>query len=994
MKTDLFSIFLRKLIRHFFLSVYIKYYLLLVFLFFSGIGSAQKYKYTIYNEKNIASFKVVNQVIQDSLGFVWLATDNGLIRFDGKTFDDYTHNTKSRDIKAFAKYDESTIIFANDVGIYTIQYKNNQAEIAKLVSAENTLKETTLYYPNNLFVDREKSIWISQPNATISKWTQNGLSQFSLQEEDATGSSNSTIYIGQDSFGTIWAASPIGNLYAFDANKNTFVFKKKFEIIQSIFIDETTIWIAGKKLTQWKVDRDKKIKLQKSIDTKDINITHFNKSLNDTYFIGTQNKGLYSFKNNEHNTLQKVFGSNDPHRIEELPFKNIRNLYFTNNQINSEGSIWVSTDSGFGLLESSYFNSIYGLANDNTFSIYPNGYGKTYISFGNVWEVDTDNAAFTQLADVGKILAISETSAGLWLSNSSSEIFKYENGKKTTNIDLSWRGGSVFFMESDNNNNIWFCQAPSENPVTGVAKLTPAGKVITYEEDKGLISRVLVVKNSNRNEIYAGGIGSEGYLYKYIPENDSFENLSIELPFKATTNFEVHDLSIDYRGTVWLATTDGLLYYDTERIHRIDLGRNTTNEIRAVCAMKDGGVWLALDTHGLLYYKNGNYTFFEDESGLPSKIVTYRCLKKDENEKIWVGTNEGTVYSRRKNPKAIKTRMPYLLSTTLNDKKVDNPSSEELGFTTQSQLQLHFVSATFPGEDLVYQHRLVPSGLNLIQQKDILWSKAETQNILNLKCPKNGGYTLEIRAKQVGGYDWSDPLIMKISVSKVWYKTILAFVLLISVLAGILGFLLHKLVGRKIKSLEQKLSEQKEQLSEVSFQKDSLEKETKKPIHKLYALLNQISGAKNWDELFIGFEKTLTLMPYVDAIEFGYIDNHIIHFQGFSRKNRKKIIRTDEFNEKENLVSWSIVHDKPLLINNFDKEHINYIDLKISLDYQSIILAPFQLKNETVMVLTMYGIKKESFTESDLMMLTILSSYISKMINVIPIIQQVPENHD
>ena len=87
-----------------------------------------------------------------------------------------------------------------------------------------------------------------------------------------------------------------------------------------------------------------------------------------------------------------------------------------------------------------------------------------------------------------------------------------------------------------------------------------------------------------------------------------FENKSLPFPFKASKNFEVHDIAVDNRGIVWLATTDGLLKYDTERIQRIQLGVHTQNEIRSVVSIPDGSVWMATSTSGLVHLdSNGNF---------------------------------------------------------------------------------------------------------------------------------------------------------------------------------------------------------------------------------------------------------------------------------------------------------------------------------------------------------------------------------------------------
>ncbi len=173
-------------------------------------------------------------------------------------------------------------------------------------------------------------------------------------------------------------------------------------------------------------------------------------------------------------------------------------------------------------------------------------------------------------------------------------------------------------MYADSQHNLWFCQAPTDQPLPGVARINPQGQVVIYGPESGLENRILVVTESSRGELYAAGIGEDTYLYRFLPEKNTFINLSLPMPFDLSANFEVHDLAVDSRGVVWLATTDGLLLYDSENIRRIELGPFTKEEIRGVCALEEGSIWAATATDGLLYVKDEQYVLFDADCGLPS----------------------------------------------------------------------------------------------------------------------------------------------------------------------------------------------------------------------------------------------------------------------------------------------------------------------------------------------------------------------------------------
>ena len=52
---------------------------------------AKQYSFSHYNTANGLASNSVNNVVQDQNGFIWLATINGLQRYDGHKFSSYKH---------------------------------------------------------------------------------------------------------------------------------------------------------------------------------------------------------------------------------------------------------------------------------------------------------------------------------------------------------------------------------------------------------------------------------------------------------------------------------------------------------------------------------------------------------------------------------------------------------------------------------------------------------------------------------------------------------------------------------------------------------------------------------------------------------------------------------------------------------------------------------------------------------------------------------------
>src|SRR5689334_10945400 len=90
---------------------FIRINLILLFLLVAVYGWGQlpeQYAYTHYRLSDGLASNVVNNMVQDERGFLWLATNNGLQRFDGNKF--ITFNSNATDATALPT-DEVTQVY-------------------------------------------------------------------------------------------------------------------------------------------------------------------------------------------------------------------------------------------------------------------------------------------------------------------------------------------------------------------------------------------------------------------------------------------------------------------------------------------------------------------------------------------------------------------------------------------------------------------------------------------------------------------------------------------------------------------------------------------------------------------------------------------------------------------------------------------------------------------------------------------------------------------
>lgn len=146
--------------------------LLLILLIFST-GSPQNISFNHLTTSNGLSNNKIYDIIQDRAGFIWLATDDGLNRFDGYNFKVYRHIPK-----------DSTSISSNTIW--------------------------------NLFEDEEGIIWIGTKSGELNRYdpTTDKFTSWKIKSDVVNENSITSIY--KDKFGKIWIGTYSSGLFRFD----------------------------------------------------------------------------------------------------------------------------------------------------------------------------------------------------------------------------------------------------------------------------------------------------------------------------------------------------------------------------------------------------------------------------------------------------------------------------------------------------------------------------------------------------------------------------------------------------------------------------------------------------------------------------------------------------------------------------------------------------------------------------------------------------------
>lgn len=110
----------------------------LLFFFFINLNYSQTYNQLVeYNTSNGLPSDIVYNVVQDKKGYIWIATDNGIVKFNGSTFKKFQLNEglPSNDIFGLAVDSKNRIWLT---GYYNGLYYIENDKVKKVKGSENT----------------------------------------------------------------------------------------------------------------------------------------------------------------------------------------------------------------------------------------------------------------------------------------------------------------------------------------------------------------------------------------------------------------------------------------------------------------------------------------------------------------------------------------------------------------------------------------------------------------------------------------------------------------------------------------------------------------------------------------------------------------------------------------------------------------------------------------------------------------------------------------
>lgn len=805
----------------------------------------------ISNEKNI-NFKritiedglsqtTVQYIFQDSKGYMWFATTDGLNRYNGYQFKVYKYNKGSKEsisanfIIAINEDEEGNIWVGTSRGLNKINTTNNEVK-QYLPDVDGC--NISDYNITEIFIDSKKDIYIATANGLniYDKENDNFKRVYGNEDGENTLSSQAVYSIVEDKNNDFWIGTDNGlnkverktgiitNYYAEDG-KNTI----SDNFIYKLYMDDlNNLWIGTDSQGLNKLDIDKgkfEIFLNDKDDKNSIggnSIPYILKDRNNNIWVATNN-GLskYDEKNNNFITyINKIYDS------QSIVDNNILSLFE-----DKEGNIWVGTYDGISMfnLDNTFFNYRHDPLNAN--SVNNNMMAGIYEdSDGLLWVGTTENGINI-------------------IDRSNNTVFKYtenEDGSSINNNNIK----DIVGIE----NEIWIS---TEEGLNKYDKLTNSFTYYTVEDYKELNTNDLKSLYIDRDGIL--WITSQSGLISFDRKN-TFKSYNNILKEKGVTEYFFSDIIEDEEGVLWIgsALNGGLIKFNKDKneikVYKSDENNDKTlsyNGIKTLALDQENNLWIGTQ-YGLNKFDKYNevFTRYTEIDGLSNNFINGIVVDNEDN--IWVSTNygiskydknyekfinydvtdgiqgnefNGYAYHKNKdgyiffggingltyfNPKDLinKSFTPKVVIESIKSNEIKHNDFSDIKLNYKNKnIQFNFFIPDYKNtKKIQYSYKLV--GL------DEDWIMANNRNYASYTNLNSGEYIFMVSARNATG-NWSEPISIKFKVEvEPWKSTIAYFiyVLIASFIAYIVWNrvkILDGLVTQRTCELNNKLKENK-----------------------------------------------------------------------------------------------------------------------------------------------------------------------------------------
>ncbi|WP_291651090.1 sensor histidine kinase [Clostridium sp.] len=804
----------------------------------SSIAEVDKVNFYNLTTKDGLSNNIITDIYQDSLGYIWIGTEDGLNQYNGNIVIEYNYETNNESsltstcITSINEDDHGNIWVGTDAGLNII----NRTDYKVTMIEENEGSDNILsdYVITSIYRDSNDTMWVGTANG-LNRYDEknNKFIKYYTDGTDKSINNNHITDIDEDNNGYLWI-STIDGISAIDLNTydihNWRNGTDNTEFIYQVDRDsEGNMWVvtkndifqvtAGKyELGNYKIDIGDNL-------SKDVTKVLCD-SKGDVWFSSSSGLIRYIPSTN----ITKIYQSG-PSQSNYLLSNSIRCLYEDRN-----GVLWIGTNNGISILnvKQRFSNKINNILKKNEI------YVSSITSF------------------------LEDSESDLWIGTE-------QNGVIYFDVD---ENKMIRFSYNENDKN-----SLSSNSIKYIAQGKPGVVIVTTDNGINTIDKetgdvikqdvedaTIIPFNQDLKMINDGKdlwVATHDGLYRSANNINESENYKEHFIESGIENYKVFDIYQDDNdeNILWLAGGRGgglIKFHKTKGIIKNYLSSSENNSlsyesINCIQGDEKGNLWIGTDS-GLNKFniKEETFTKYSEKHGLGSNYIN--SIIVDNNEDIWLGTSNGLskfilsenrfinftevdgIYGNQFNKRAAyKTKEGYLLFGTTKGVVSFNPDDIEKVISKEDKIILDKVLVNndlytikeknvelkYNENNITIQY-FIPDytrigGITYFYKMDGVndeWISGNSDGYAHYTMLKPGNYTFRVKASNSDG-SLTEASSINFVIKKPFWQSNIAYCIYISLISILILFfiyhvrILKSLVDKQTKEINSQMEENK-----------------------------------------------------------------------------------------------------------------------------------------------------------------------------------------
>ena len=775
-----------------------------IFVFSFFVVKTQTYQFKVLSTENTNIYPYIYSINQDSIGYLWIGTGDGLFLYDGNTL--------------------------NPVPL-------------TFIGGDNFITSITF--------DNKGIPYIGLNNGAVI--SRNGQEFFLIKETYNFKSTISQIsYLNND-------------LYVAVQNKGIYRINKQYQIYDSIIIPNVQTYCFVKVKSQifigtsdglYTYSNNQLIFLEQLVQSK-IECLFYNQ-YSKTLFVGTEEEGMLevSLKNNQF----KIIKSYSINNIKDIVCDNDGNIwiatmgdgvyFYRRNQLNNSFSLEFQFNNQNGLPNNQIKKLFIDKENNLWIGSYGGGLFQYYESAFNILfsKIDEKDASYTSLFTLNEFLFFGTSEGKIYKINinnaqilSSINIPEIKNQKITAlyvdNYYVLWIGTEdqgIYLYDIIKNKSIKHIIFPDKlqnniSTIDGYGNYRCVGTkngliIINTEKQPYELETYTTIQGLPHNYINHILCDLKGNAWIATPTNFitkyNFDTKKITTEkINIADILKITSICMDFKNQLWVATYgNGVFKYDTIITNYTTSSGLFSDYSYSIISDETGTIWIG-HRQGISSIKGNTIRTFSKNIGLYSDCNP-NAITIDKYGSVWFGTTKGLLrYNYKKS--IINKVPPTVLVTSIKINDIEQVVSSNIELEAgRYKIQISYTGISLrESEGVTFQY--------ILEGYDAGWSEITNNRTVLYPRLEEGTYTFKVIAYNYDKVPSVKPYIIKIKILPPIYKR--WWFILISVLLVIyLFYIILKIRERNHKRMENILKEKLDQRTkEVVKQKELIERKNK-----------------------------------------------------------------------------------------------------------------------------------------------------------------------